>query len=95
MAGHAQEEDQHLQNTILHMEAALGAKFEVLFQKFFVTKVSNFVIFCNLVDILDVAPAASKVKIEIRGFLQMKRTIAITALEKLQTPPAVSIFIQG
>jgi hypothetical protein len=47
MAGHAQEDDQHLQNTKLHMEAALGAKFEVLFQKLFV-KVSHFVIFCNL-----------------------------------------------
>ena len=33
MACHAQEEDQLQKNTKLHMEAALGAKFEVLFQK--------------------------------------------------------------
>ncbi len=77
------------------MEAALGANIEVLFQKLFV-EVSHFVMFCNFVDILDVAlqlaPAASKVKIEIRGFLQMKRTIAITALEKLLTPRSLLLL---
>jgi hypothetical protein len=52
------------------VEAALGAKFEVLFQKLFV-KVSHFVIFRNLFDFLDVTPAASKVTIQIRGLLQM------------------------
>ena len=43
------------------MEAALGAKFEVLFQTLFV-KVSHFVVFCNLVNVLDAPAAAKKTK---------------------------------
>jgi hypothetical protein len=35
MDGHAQEEDHLLQSTKLQLEAALGAKFEILFQTLF------------------------------------------------------------
>ncbi len=76
------------------MKAALCAKFAILFQVLF-AKVSHFVIVCNLVNLLDVAPAASNITIQIRAFPQMKRTIAKAVLEKLLTPPAVSSFIRG
>jgi hypothetical protein len=60
---------------------ALGAKFEVLQTLF--AKVSYFLIFCNHVNHLDVAPAASKVTIQTWVFLQMKKFIAIAGLEKI------------
>jgi hypothetical protein len=59
MGGHAQEEGNLSQSTKLQLEAALGAKFEVLFQTFF-DNVSYFVIFCSLIDLMNVAPAAKK-----------------------------------
>ncbi len=94
MDGHAQEEEHLLQSTKLQLEAAFGAKFEVLLQTLF-DNVSNFVIFCSLIGLMDVAPAATKVKIQIRVFLQVKQAIAITALEKLLALPAVSRFLRG
>jgi hypothetical protein len=90
---HAQEEDQLLQST-LQLEAALGAKFEVLFQTLF-DNVSYFVTFCNLVDLMDVAPAATRVKIQVQSFRPVKQATAILALKKLLAGPAVSNFIQG
>ncbi len=78
------------------MEAALGPTFEFLFGKLF-GKVWIFVIFCNLVNVLDLAPAAAatKVKIQIWCFLQIKQAVAITALEELLPLPAVSNFLRG
>ena len=54
-----------------------------------------FVIFCNLINILDVGADSSdavKIKIEIRGFLQLRKPTAVTALQKLLSPfaPALS-----
>ena len=75
------------------LHAALGSKFEIMFGNLF-SSVSYFVIFCNLINILDVGPAATKVKIQIRGFLQMGNTKAKTALDKLLSP-SLSQLLQG
>ena len=56
--------DAKIQNTKSQLQAALGANFENLFQKMS-SCVSYFVIFCNLVNFMHVAPAATKVKIQI------------------------------
>ena len=53
------------------------------------------VVFCNLINILDVGAVCSdavKIKIEIRGFLQLRKATAVTALQKLLSPfaPALS-----
>ena len=56
--------------------------------------VSYFVIFCNLFNILHVAPAATKVKIQIRGFLQLGKSKAKTGLDKLLSP-TLSDFLAG
>ncbi len=54
-----------------------------------------FVFFCNLINILDVGADSSdavKIKIEIQGFLQLRKPRAVTALQKLPSPfaPALS-----
>ncbi len=65
-----------VQHTTSQIQAALCPTFEILFGMLFKT-VSIFVIFCNLLDNVDIlhdgapGPAATKVRIEIRGFLQM------------------------
>ncbi len=49
-----------------------------------ISRVSYFEIFCNLVHILHAAPAATKVKIQIWGFLQLgKAAKAKKGLDKL------------
>ena len=59
------------------------------------SSVSYFVIFCNLVNFMHVAPAATKVKIQIRGFLQLgKAAKAKTGLDKLLSP-TLSYFLAG
>jgi hypothetical protein len=93
---HDTEEDEEtpLFRTIKsQLQAALGAKFENMFGKLF-NSVSYFVLFCNLVNILDVGPAATKINIKIRGFLQMGNTTAKTALDKLLSPTLLHL-IQG
>ncbi len=48
-----------------------------------------FVIFCNLINILDVGADSNdavKIKIEIRGFLQLRKPRAVTALQNLLPP---------
>ena len=73
------------------LHAALGSKFEIMFGNLF-SSVSYFVIFCNLINILDVGPAATKVKFQIRCFLQMGNTKAKTALDKLLPPTLSHLF---
>jgi hypothetical protein len=48
-----------------------------------------FVVFCNLINILDVGADSSisaKTKIEIWGFLQLRKLRAVTALQKMLSP---------
>ena len=78
--------DSEIQNTKFQTQAALGPKFENLFQKM-LTHVKYFVFFCNLVNILHAGPAATQVKIQIQGFLQLEKNTALTALNKLLRPP--------
>ena len=85
--------DAKVQNTKSQLQAALGAKFENLFGKMW-SIVSYFVIFCNLSQILHVAPAATTVKIQIRGFLQIRNPRAKTGLDKLLSP-TLSFFLAG
>ena len=85
--------DAKVQNTKSQLQATLGAKFETLFQKM-CSEVSYFVIFCNLFNILHDAPAETKVKIPIRGFLQLGKSKAKTGLDKLMSP-TLSDFIAG
>ena len=75
------------------LHAALGARFEIMFGKLF-NSVSYFVIFCDHVNILDDGPAATKVKFQILGFLQLGNTKAKTALDKLLSP-TLSHLLQG
>jgi hypothetical protein len=58
------------------IEAALGAKFEIRFHNM-LPHIKSFVFFCNLVDILHTGPAAAatKIKIQILGFLSHHREI--------------------
>ena len=91
------ENDAKVQTTKSQIQAALGAKFQSLFVKM-LNNIKYFVFFCNLVDILHVEPAATKVKIQIRGFLQIGKATTLTALEKLLSPsfsPVVSAFLSA
>jgi hypothetical protein len=78
--------DAKVQNTKFQTEAALGPKFENLFQKM-LPHVNYFVFFGNLVNTLHAGPAATQVKIQIQGFLQMRKATALTALIKMLSSP--------
>ncbi len=54
--------------------------------------VTYFEIFCNLGDIMHYKPAATKVIIQIQGFLRLGKSKAKTGLDKLLTP-ALSCFL--
>jgi hypothetical protein len=75
------------------LQALCGAQFEKLFGKMH-GNVKYFVIFCNLVNILDFGADTNdvKVKAEIRGFLQLQKPTKLTAFQKLLFPfaPALS-----
>ncbi len=76
------------------LQGLFGAQFEILFGKLH-GNVMYFVIFCSLINILDVGADshdAVKIKIEIQGFLQLHKPRAVTALQKLLSPfaPALS-----
>jgi hypothetical protein len=93
------DEEAKVQNTKSQTEAALRAMFENLFGNK-LPDVKYFVFFCNLVNILHAGPAAeaTKIKIQIRGFLQLGKTMkltAVTALEKLLKCCPVSAFLFG
>ncbi len=68
MDGEADDKEAKVQNTKSLTEAALGAKFEILFHKM-LPHVKYFDFFCNLINILHAGPAeaATKIKIQIRG----------------------------
>ena len=76
------------------LQGLFGSQFEILFGKF-LANVVYFAVFCNLIHIIDVGADyndAVKIKIEIRGFLQLRKPTAVTALQKLISPfaPALS-----
>jgi hypothetical protein len=62
-----------------------------MFGKMF-NSVSYFVIFCNLVNILDVGPAATKSNIKIQVFFRMGNTTAKTVLNKLMSPTLLHLI---
>jgi hypothetical protein len=73
-----------------HLQILFGAQFEQLYGKMH-GNVKYFVIFCNLVNILDVGAETSNhavivMKIEIQGFLQLRNAVAETALPKFLPP---------
>jgi hypothetical protein len=75
------------------LQRLFGAQFEILFGKLH-GNVVYFVVFCNLINILDVGAVSSdavKIKIEIRGFLQLRTPRAVTALQKLLSPFATTL----
>jgi hypothetical protein len=77
-----------------HLQNLFGAQFQILFGKIHEI-VSYFVIFCNLINILDVGTGsndAAEIKIEIKGFLQLQNSRAVTRLQDLLKPfaPALS-----
>ena len=91
--GDAENEDR-ITKINTRLQRLFGAQFEILFGKL-LGKVLYFVVFCNLINILDVGAVSSdavKIKIEIRGFLQLRKPRAVTALQKLLSPfaPALS-----
>jgi hypothetical protein len=73
------------------------ATFEILFGKEQHPHVKYFVFFCNLVNILHAGPtaAATKIKIQIWGFLQVGKLLSLTALDKLLKCFPVSAFLSG
>ena len=76
------------------LQRLFGAQFEILFGKLH-GNVVYFVVFCNLINILDVGAVSSdavKIKIEIRGFLQLRKPRAVTALQKLLSPFAPTLY---
>jgi hypothetical protein len=73
------DEEAKIQNTKSQTEAALGATFELLFGMK-LPELKFFAFFCNLVNILYPA-AATKIKIQIRGFLQLGQNTVVTALD--------------
>ena len=77
-----------------HLQSLFGAQFQILFGKLYKI-VSYFVVFCNLINILDVgtdSKDAAKIKIELQGYLQLKQARAVTGLQDLLKPfaPALS-----
>ena len=90
------DEEAKIQNIKSQTAAALGATFEILFGGIH-PHVKYFVFFCNLVNILHAGPAAAatEIKIQIRGFLQMGKNTMATALEKLFKRCRVSAFLSG
>jgi hypothetical protein len=94
--GDAENEDR-ITKINTRLQGLFGAQFEILFGKLH-GNVLYFVVFCNLINILDVGGLgavcsdAVKIKIEIRGFLQLRKPTAVTALQKLLSPfaPALS-----
>ena len=90
------DEEAKIQNIKSQTAAALGATFEILFGGIH-PHVKYFVLFCNLVNILHAGPAAAatEIKIQIRGFLQMGKNTMASALVKLFDCCRVSAFLSG
>ncbi len=88
------ENEDRISKINTRLQGLFGTKLEILFGKL-LGNVMYFVIFCNLINILDVGADSSdavKIKIEIRGFLQLRKATTVTALQKLLSPfaPALS-----
>jgi hypothetical protein len=67
------------------LQGLFGAQFEILSGKLF-GNVMYFVVCCNLINRLDVRADFNDVirsKIKTRGFLQLRKPRAVTALQKL------------
>ncbi len=84
VAGQEGEIENEDRITKLHtsLQGLFGAQFEILSEKLF-GNVIFFVIFCSLINILGVGADSNdavKIKIETRGFLQLRKPRAITAL---------------
>ena len=92
----ADDEEAKIQNIKSQTAAALGATFEFLFGVLH-PRVKYFVLFCNLVHILHAGPAAAatEIKIQIRGFLQMGKNTFASTLEKLFKCCRVSALLSG
>ncbi len=90
------DEEAKVQKTKSQTEAALGATFEILFGNKH-PDVEYFIFSCNLVNILHSGPAAAatKIKIQIRGFLQLEKTTVALTLYKLLMCCPVSAFLSG
>ena len=76
------------------LQRLFGAQFEILFGKLH-ENVLYFVVFCNLITILDVGAVSSdavKIKIEMRGFLQLRKPRAVTALQNC-SPRSPLLFL--
>ncbi len=69
----------------IQLQTALGIKLEILFVSMCST-VSYFEIFYNVVGIMHDAPAAAKARIQIWGFLKLRKNEAKTGWDKLLTP---------
>jgi hypothetical protein len=77
-----------------HLQSLFGAQFQILFGELYKI-VSYFVIFCNLINILDVGTGsndAAEIKIEFQGYLQLKTPRKVNQLQALLKPfaPALS-----
>ena len=77
-----------------HLQNLFGAQFQILFGKLYKI-VSYFVVFCNLINILDVgtdSKDAAEIKIELQGYLQLKQARAVTGLQDLLKPFAPALY---
>ena len=84
------ENEDRINKINIRLQSLFGAQFEILFGKHLGNGV-YFVIFCNLINILDIGPIIGedpdgKIKIEIHEFLQLRKPRAVTALHKLLEP---------
>ena len=92
--GDVENEEERTAKINAHLQSLFGDQFQILFGKLREI-VSYFVIFCNLINILDVGTGsndAAEIKIEIKGFLQLQNSRAVTRLQDLLKPfaPALS-----
>ena len=92
--GDVENEEERTAKINAHLQSLFGDQFQILFGKLR-DIVSYFVIFCNLINILDFGTGsndAAEIKIEIKGFLQLQNSRAVTRLQDLLKPfaPALS-----
>jgi hypothetical protein len=90
------DDEAKVQDTKSQTEAAFGGTFELLFENKH-PDVKYFIFFCTLVNILHAGPAAAatKIKIQIRGFLQLGKNTVATTLEKILMCCPVFAFLSG
>jgi hypothetical protein len=91
--GDAENEDR-ITKINTRLQRLFGSQFEILFGNLH-ENVLYFVVFCNLINILDVGTDsndAAEIKIELQCYLQLKQARAVTGLQDLLKPfaPALS-----